>query len=66
VLEQESVLVEPKFGIGDFVRISVRKGMFEHGFEQNFTDEIFIVTHIIQSNNINWFRIKERSDKKIT
>jgi hypothetical protein len=40
--------------------------MFEHGFEQNLTDGIFIVTHIIQGINITLYRIKDRSDKEIT
>ncbi len=39
-----------KFAVDDYVRISVKKGAFEHGFEDSFSSEIFIVTDIINSS----------------
>jgi co-chaperonin GroES (HSP10) len=37
---------KPKFKVGDFVRISRVKGIFEKGYTGQFTEEIFIVDKV--------------------
>ena len=53
------------FNIGDLVRISKKKGIFEHGFEENFTHEIFIIDAISHNGKFYLYRIKDRSDEEI-
>jgi len=67
ILEQnsETMSAEPNIQIGDHVRIAKRKGIFEHGFEENFTHEIFIITNVIRSRNFYLYRIKDRNDEEI-
>jgi len=36
----------PRYKIGDFVRISRIKGVFEKGYEINWTPEVFVITQI--------------------
>jgi hypothetical protein len=55
----------PKFAINDFVRIAKKKGTFEHGFEANFTDEIFVIIALVRSNEQTLYRIKDRSDQEV-
>ena len=38
----------PKLRKGDRVRVSKRKGVFDKGYEQNFTTEIFIVDRVVK------------------
>ena len=33
-----------KFNVGDFVRLSLRKGLFKKGYKANFTEEVFKLT----------------------
>ena len=48
----------PKLRVGNFVRISVKKGVFEKGFKNNFSGEIFkmnnssliLIPYLINSN----------------
>ena len=37
-----------RLGKGDYVRVSKMKGVFDKGYEQNFTTEIFIVGWVIK------------------
>lgn len=39
-----------KFKIGDYVRIIIDKKLFDKGYEQNWTDEIFCINQLIPSN----------------
>ncbi len=55
-----------KYYNGDYVRISMRKGVFEHGYEHKFSDEIFIIYDTVKSASLNLYRIKDRSDEKVT
>jgi hypothetical protein len=55
----------PIFEVGDTVRISKKKGIFEHGFEENFTHEIFFITAVVRSAKMYLCRIKDRSGEKI-
>ncbi|GFV74583.1 putative uncharacterized transposon-derived protein F54H12.3 [Trichonephila clavipes] len=41
---------KPRFQIGDTVRISREKLIFEKGYEQNWTREIFTIYHILRRN----------------
>ena len=42
--------VQPKFSIGDRVRISKKKKTFEKGYTANWTEEIFTVTKILYTD----------------
>jgi hypothetical protein len=40
----------PKFGVGDKVRISKHKGIFEKGYTFNWSEEVFNVTEVMPTN----------------
>lgn len=46
----EEVIVEPKFFVGDRVRISKDKGIFSKGYTPNWTIEIFVIEKILLQN----------------
>lgn len=49
---KSTVRSKPKFKLGDTVRISKDKLIFEKGYEQNWTREIFTVHEILQRNPV--------------
>jgi len=65
VLEQTTVPKNPpKFKLGDWVRISREKNVFEKGFLINWTREIFQVVSILHSNP-RVYELKDTSGEMI-
>ena len=44
-----------KFKIGEFVRISNIKNIFDKGYTSNYTREIFVIQKIVASNPVSYF-----------
>ena len=55
---------DPKFKVGDTVRISKYKNIFKKGYEQNFTDEIFSVTKVFRGDP-NMYEIVDEDNESI-
>ena len=53
-----------KFKIGDHVRISLNKNIFEKSYETNWTEEIFAIDDIKYSN-IPYYNLKDLNDEKL-
>ena len=49
-LYTKKVIQKPKFKIGDKVRISKKKKQFEKGFTPNWTEEIFTISDVKDTN----------------
>ena len=45
--------------VGDKVRVALKKDIFEKGFTQNWSKDIFEITHAFQKNGVCWYRIKD-------
>lgn len=54
----------PKFSIGEHVRISSEKFQFEKGYVQNWSEEVFLITHILR-HKLTVYRIKDLDDEEI-
>jgi len=54
----EETELTPKFSIGDKVRISKTKRLFEKGYEPNWSEEAFIITHCLKRTPIV-YKIKD-------
>jgi len=48
-----------RFNVGDPVRLSKRKQLFEKAYYQNYTDEIFFVAHVSKSTVPPTFRVAD-------
>jgi hypothetical protein len=55
---------EPKFAVGESVRISKYKSVFTKGYEANFTEELFTVTEVYHGHP-NTYTIKDRAGEPI-
>ena len=55
---------EPKFKVGDKVRITKKKGVFSKGYETNWTKELFIITKV-QDTNPPTYKIQDMNGEKI-
>ena len=53
-----------KFKIGDRVRISLEKNIFEKGYDTNWTQEIFIIYNIKYSN-VTYYYLKDLKNEKL-
>ena len=60
--ENESITKAKKFHIGDFVRISRHKGVFEKGYMPQWSEEIFQISKIAPSNNTRQFPLYSLKD----
>lgn len=54
VYNHKKIDIVPKFHIGDSVRLSRYKGIFEKGYEPNWSTEIFKITNVYNSNPITY------------
>lgn len=55
----------PKFNVGDHVRITKYKHIFQKGYESNWSDEIFIITSVIERSPWVVYTIKDLQDEPI-
>ena len=53
-----------KFKIGDKVRISLEKNIFEKGYETNWTQEIFVI-YDIKYSNVPYYYLKDLNNEKL-
>lgn len=55
---------EPKYSVGDKVRITKKKGIFEKGYTPRWTEEIFVIDKI-QYTNPPTYKLKDWNDENI-
>ena len=55
-----------KFKIGDKVRKIREKTLFEKGYTQNWSDEVYKITDIRQSNGVCWYILKTLGDEEVS
>ena len=53
-----------KFKIGDKVRLSLEKNIFEKGYETNWTQEIFVI-YDIKYSNVPYYYLKDLNNEKL-
>ena len=53
-----------KFKIGDRVRISLEKNIFEKSYETNWTEEIFVI-YDIKYSNVPYYYLKDLNNEKL-
>ncbi len=49
-----------KLKIGDRVRIALKKNLFDKSFTQNWSDDIYIITHVFHKAGVCWYRLKDK------
>ena len=49
---EESNKINPKFKVGDHVRISKYKNIFDKGYEPNWSEELFVIKKV--KNTVPW------------
>ena len=59
---KESVRINCKLKIGDRVRISLNKNIFEKGFTKNWSLDIFTIAKVFQKYGVCWYRLKDDKD----
>ena len=58
--------VKPKFKVGDTVRLRKYKGIFEKGYKQNLTSELFQVTEVLRDiTGLYYYHVADISGEKI-
>ena len=62
---KQSVSVVCKFKIGDKVRKIREKTLFEKGYTQNWSDEIFIISSVRQSRGVCWYKLTTLDEEQL-
>lgn len=62
VYNRPKIFVGGKFKIGDYVRIADHRGVFDKGYEPNFSTAIFIITKIKLTNPVTYLVRDKESD----
>ena len=55
--------VKCKLREGDKVRVAIKKTIFEKGYTQNWSKEIFTIKKILQKGGVCWYKIADQSGK---
>ena len=55
---------KPKFKVGDKVRITKKKSIFDKGYTSNWTKELFIITEV-QDTNLPTYKIQDMNGEEI-
>lgn len=53
------------FNVGDYVRISRNKGVFEKGYTKNFSEEIFRITRVSHRQNLRTYELADLQGETI-
>ncbi len=53
--------VDCKLNTGDKVRVALHKDIFEKGYTQNWSKEIFTISKVLQKGGVCWYRIKDQA-----
>ena len=61
--EESKEDVKPKFKIGDRVRVSLKKGVFQKGYDANWSWEIYKIHKIVKGNPVTYKIIDENNEK---
>lgn len=56
---------KPKFKVGDHVRITKYKHIFQKGYETNWSDEIFLITSVIKRSPWVVYTIKDLQNESV-
>lgn len=66
VNQKSKNIVQPKLHVGDYVRITKYKHVFQKGYESNWSDEIFVVTSVIDRSPWVVYTLKDLQNEEIT
>jgi hypothetical protein len=61
---KEYKTVKPKYKVGNYVRISKTKGLFEKGYTPNWSTEVFVIKEVIPSNPVT-YRIIDLNNEEV-
>ena len=53
-----------KFKVGDVVRVTTAKAVFDKGYLQNFTNELFVISEV-KKTNPPWYRLVDQLGEKV-
>ena len=60
----EITVKKPKFSIGDKVRISLLKNIFEKGYTFNWSEQIYVI-YDMKSSNVYYYFLKDLNEEKL-
>ena len=57
-------IIKCKLKVGDKVRVALYKDIFQKGYTQNWSNEIFTIVKVSQRGGVCWYKIADQSGKK--
>ena len=65
VFGDNNLKVIPRLSTGDQVRILLEKSLFDKGYKQNWSEELYIITNVIQKGGIVWYILEDLNQKRL-
>lgn len=65
VFGDNNLKVIPRLTKGDQVRILLEKSLFDKGYKQNWSEELYIITTVIQKSGIVWYILEDLNQKRL-
>jgi hypothetical protein len=59
-----NVRIKCKLRVGDTVRIALKKDIFEKGYTQSWSKEIYTIDKVFQRNKVCWYRLVDHDGKR--
>ena len=56
--------IKCKLKVGNTVRIALKKDIFEKGYTQSWSKEIYTIDKVFQRNNVCWYRLVDKDGQK--
>ena len=61
----ENLIVIPRLSRGDRVRLLIEKQLFDKGYKQNWTEEIYKISSVFQRSGVVWYKVETLTGEKV-
>ena len=57
--------VKPRLEVGNVVRVKIDKALFEKGYTENWSSEVYLIIDVRQRAGIVWYKISDTAGNRI-
>ena len=61
----ENLIVIPRLSRGDRVRLLIEKQLFDKGYKQNWTEQIYKISSVFQRSGVVWYKVETLTGEKV-
>ena len=65
VFGNTNLKVIPRLRKGDIVRILLEKSLFDKGYKQNWSEDLYTISNVIQKGGVVWYKLEDQRHKRL-